>query len=81
MKVISVSVSEEDYDEFREAAASEGRPIAQLIRDAMTHYRKTVLTSKPRLENLPVLVGHAPQSALPTRNEIYEETFESEPTP
>jgi hypothetical protein len=38
MKPISLYVSEEDYGEFQSLAARRGKPVAELIREAMTDY-------------------------------------------
>jgi hypothetical protein len=38
MKVISLHVPEKPYKELKEIAASEGRPVAALIREAMADY-------------------------------------------
>ena len=38
MKPISVHVSENDYDELKSMAARSGRPVAELIRQAMGEY-------------------------------------------
>lgn len=38
MKPISVHVSEETYDELKSLAARSGRPVAELIRQAMADY-------------------------------------------
>jgi hypothetical protein len=78
MKTISVSVSETDYDAFREAAKRQHRSIAQLIREAMAYYRETKLAQRPRLTELPVFLGHRPLKPLPTRAEIYNDLFEDE---
>lgn len=75
MKAISVSVSEDDYEEFRRVAEQEGRPIAQLIREAMAMYRELRLQQKPRLAELPRLIGHKPVGALPSRSELYDEIY------
>jgi hypothetical protein len=75
MKVISVSVSEVDYEAFRRAARRQGRPIAQLIREAMAEYRAARLPDRQPLTEVPVLVGHRPVGDLPTRDEIYDEVF------
>jgi len=80
MKAISVGVSEDDYEEFRRVAEQEGRSIAQLIRDAMAMYRELRLKQKPRLLDLPRLVGHKPVGDLPPRSELYDEIYgEQEP--
>jgi hypothetical protein len=38
MRAISVHVAEEDYERLKSLAAQEGRPVAVLIRQAMTDY-------------------------------------------
>lgn len=75
MKTISVSVSTVDYEAFRELARKEGRPIAQLIREAMALYRRNHIETGTRLEDLPVLPGHRPIAPLPSRDEIHDEVF------
>lgn len=81
MKTISVSVSIEDYEAFRQAARAQRRPIAQLIREAMAFYRARRLAQRDRLEELPLVVGHKPQVPLPTRHETYEEIFAEDRLP
>lgn len=76
MKTISVAVSESDYDAFRQAARQRDRSIAQLIRDAMARYRETELEPRSPLRSVPVLPGHRPVGALPSRSELYDEIFE-----
>lgn len=68
-----MSVSETEYEAFRWAARAEGRPIAQLIREAMALYRAERLPDSAPLLDLPVLPGHRPIGALPARSEIYAE--------
>ena len=75
MKTISVAVSSNDYEAFRQAAREQGRPIAQLIRESMAVYRAEHLERRRRLSGLPVLAGHQPAGTLPSRTEIYEEIF------
>jgi len=75
MKVISLSISEDDYGEFRRVARYERRPVAQLIREAMAYYRSERLGCRSRLESLPVLAGHRPRRRLPSRHEIHDEIF------
>ncbi|CAN5673163.1 hypothetical protein BH24DEI1_BH24DEI1_01980 [soil metagenome] len=75
MKTVSLTVSEADYEAFRRAARDENRPIAQLIREAMTFYRQAKLEVRTPLSDLPVLVGHRAVTALPERAELYEEVF------
>jgi hypothetical protein len=76
MKTISLAVSEDEYEEYRREASRQDRPIAQLIRDAMGYYRRAVMAARPRLESLPVLVGHTPTGPLPSRAELYDEVFD-----
>ncbi len=38
MKAISLHVSPETYQEYKELAQMQGKPVAQLIREAMEHY-------------------------------------------
>jgi hypothetical protein len=75
MKTISVSVSEQDYEEFRRASRRKGRPIAELIREAMGFYRAEKLAHREPLRDLPVLAGHRPRRRLPARTEVYDEIF------
>jgi len=78
MKTISLAVLESDYEAFREAAKTRRRSIAQLIREAMEFYRAERLESKPRLEDLPAIVGPRSKGRLPTRFEVYDEIFSEE---
>jgi hypothetical protein len=73
MKTISVGVSEEDYEAFREAAMLGDRSIAQLIREAMALYREERLSRRTPLRRLRVLAGHRPVGSLPPRHEVYDE--------
>jgi len=57
MKTITVNVSEPVYEEFRRASRSQGRPTAELIREAMETYRREHL--QPRAD----LRGFRPRSA------------------
>lgn len=78
MKTISVSVSKGDYEAFRRSSRRSKRPIAQLIREAMSLYRSERLEAKGRLVELPALVGHRPLLTLPGRAELYEEIYGDE---
>ncbi len=73
MKTISLAVSELDYEAFRQAAAREDRPIAQLIREAMALYRAERIAERTTLTEFPVLVGHRPVAELPSRSEVWDE--------
>ncbi len=75
MKTISLAVSEDVYDSFRQAADREGRSIAHMIRDAMAFYLETRIGARTRLTEVPVLLGHRPLSELPSRGDIWEEIF------
>lgn len=77
MKPISVTVSEEDYEAFREAADAQDRSIADLIREAMTLYRAEMIEARPNLDQIPVLAGHRLKTRLPSRAEIYDQVFEA----
>ena len=75
MKTISVAVSKDDYEAFRWAARAQGRPIAQLIREAMAEYRTRQIPDRSPLTDLPVLPGHRPTGPLPSRADLYDEVF------
>ena len=75
MKTISVGVVESDYESFRKASKAQGRPIAQLIREAMAFYRQERLEQRTPLRDVPVLVGHRLVTGLPARGELYDEVF------
>jgi hypothetical protein len=46
MKTITLNVSEPVYEAFRRASKSQGRPAAELIREAMESYRRQHLRSR-----------------------------------
>ena len=61
MRLISIKVAEKAYSEYKEYAAHRGRPVAEVIREAMDFYldqrihpatklRKMPTTSKPKLK-------------------------------
>jgi hypothetical protein len=72
MKTISLSVSESDHEAFRKAAKRQGRPVAQVIREAMARYRAEHLQERTRLTEFPVLVGHRLVAPLPTREAVWD---------
>lgn len=73
MKTISLAVSEPDYEAFRRAAERQGRPIAQLIREAMAVYRAERLREQAPLTDFPALVGHRLIAPLPSREALWDE--------
>jgi len=77
MKTISVAVSESDYESFRHLARARGSSIAQLIRDAMSQFRREHLDERGPLRDVLVLVGHRHVAPLPDRSEIYDEALGS----
>jgi len=79
MRTISLAVSEPDYEAFRRAADRQGRPIAQMIREAMAMYRAERLQERTRLTDFPVLVGHHSVAPLPTRDEVWDEITAERP--
>ena len=81
MKTISVGVLNNDYESFRQASKAQGRPIAQLIREAMSLYRREHIERRTPLRDVPTLAGHRLVGDLPTRAELYDEIFPSGRTP
>ena len=75
MKTISVGVVDSDYESFRKASKAQGRPIAQLIREAMAFYRQERLEQRTPLREVPALAGHRLVTDLPDRAELYDEMF------
>ena len=75
MKTISVGVLDADYESFRQASRTQGRPIAQLIREAMALYRREHIEQRTPLRDVPTLAGHRPVADLPQRDELYDEIF------
>lgn len=75
MKTISVGVLDADYESFRQASKVQGRPIAQLIREAMAVYRREHLERRLPLRDVPTLAGHRPMAELPDRGALYDEIF------
>lgn len=75
MKTISIAVNKDVYEELQRSAREQGRSVAQLMREAMVLYLEERLAPLPRLEEVPVLVGHRLIGALPTRAETYDEIF------
>lgn len=80
MKTISLSVSDADYEVFRRAAHEQGRPTEQLLLEALRFFRVEKLQRRERLTDLPVLSGPKPIAPLPTRAELYEDLYGSDPS-
>jgi Ribbon-helix-helix protein, copG family len=75
MRTISIAVSSEEYEAFRQAARARHCSVAQLIRDAMAFDRTEQLQRATPLTELPTLPGHCPLGPLPNRAELYAEIF------
>ncbi|MFI5181285.1 MAG: ribbon-helix-helix protein, CopG family [Thermoanaerobaculia bacterium] len=72
MKVISLHVPEKSYKEMKEIAASEGRPVAALIREAMADYvAREAKPARSLLDIAPHKGGGLKKRW--TRSEIYDE--------
>ncbi|HVT58172.1 MAG TPA: ribbon-helix-helix protein, CopG family [Thermoanaerobaculia bacterium] len=75
MKPISVNVDEEDYRALKSAAERLGRPVAELIREAMVEYLTHRSGSSGSLFDLTPHPSGA-LSAPWTRSEILDEKLE-----
>jgi 16S rRNA U516 pseudouridylate synthase RsuA-like enzyme len=76
MKTITVNVSEPVYEEFRRASKSQGRPTAELIREAMESYRRQHLRSRGDLRSLrPRSLGEV-LKPLSRRDDLLSEMLE-----
>lgn len=75
MRPISLSVSEDEYEALRRVAKAQRRPVAQLIREAITWYRTEKLEARTKLERVPVLAGHRHREPSPARAELYDDIF------
>lgn len=75
MKPISVHVAEDHYRDFKALATLRGRPVAELIREAMAAYLKREnRTSRSVLDVPPHQSGKMLQDW--TRSELYDEMLE-----
>ena len=81
MRTISVGVLDGDYESFRQASKEQGRSIAQLIREAMSLYRREHIERRTPLRVIRTLAGHRLLGDLPTRTELYDEIFPPGRTP
>ncbi|MCP3964340.1 MAG: ribbon-helix-helix protein, CopG family [bacterium] len=75
MKAISVHVAEDDYQGFKVLANLRGRPIAELLREAMAAYLKR---ESPSGRSLRQISAHESGRMLCgwTREEIFDEMLE-----
>lgn len=78
MKTISLAVSEPEYEAYRSIAQQEGRPIAQLIREAMAVYRAEHLEQRQPLLEFPVLLGHRLITDPPQREDLWDDILAEE---
>jgi hypothetical protein len=75
MRTISVNVSEADYDEFKSLAAQDDRPVAELIRDAMSRWLGDRRRTGPSLVDIqPVDCGAMLRPF--ERSEVADEMFD-----
>lgn len=78
MKPISVHVAEDDYQNFKLLAARRGRPVAELLREAMAEYlsRERRARKSRAFSDIP---AHQSGKMLKgfTRSELYDEMLES----
>ena len=81
MRTISVGVLDTDYESFRQASKAQGRSVAQLIREAMSLYRREHIERRTPLRDIPTLAGHRLVGDLPTRAELYDEILTPSRTP
>lgn len=72
MKPISVHVSEDDYQELKSMAARTGRPVAELIRRAMSEF---VARERPEQRSVLQLPAHDSGRAKEpwTRSDLLDE--------
>ncbi len=75
MKPISVHVAEDHYRSFKVLATLRGRPVAELIREAMAAYlKRESRTPRSVLDLPPHTSGRMLRSW--TRSELYDEMLE-----
>jgi hypothetical protein len=77
MKTITINVSEPVYEDFRRASRSQGRPTAELIREAMESYRRQHLRSRGDLRRFrPSSLGKV-RKPLTRRDDLLSEMLEA----
>lgn len=75
---ISVHVDEQDYDELKGMADRRGRPVAELVREAMAEYVVRERRTGTRFPNIPPRSLGRPLRPW-TREEIYDEMYGERP--
>jgi Ribbon-helix-helix protein, copG family len=75
MRAISVYVEEEEYQRFKSLAGLEGRPVAALIREAMSDYLDREVRPGRSILDIP---AHDSGRLLHdwTRSELYDEMLD-----
>jgi hypothetical protein len=77
MKTITINVSEPVYEDFRRASRSQGRPTAELIREAMESYRRQHLRTRGDLRRFrPASLGRV-RRPLSRRDDLLAEMLEA----
>ena len=74
MKLISIKVSEKAYAEIKEYAQHRGRPVAEVIRDAMDYYIDRQVHTAKTLRRMPTVSGPKLKKRW-TKEEIETEMF------
>ena len=72
MKLISIKVSEKAYAEFKVYAAHRGRPVAEVMREAMDLYIDQQIRSASKLRQIPT-TSKPKLKRRWTREEVQEE--------
>lgn len=73
-KPISVHVDEENYEELKSMAGRQGRPVAELVREAMAEYVVRERMGGVRFTDIPPRSLGRPLRPW-TREEIYDEMY------
>jgi hypothetical protein len=72
MRPISVHVDEKDYQDLKSLAERSGRPVAELIREAMTEYLGRRIGRRGSIFDVPTHHGGS-QLKDWTREEVFDE--------
>lgn len=73
MTTLTVTIPDADFQALERAAAVSGRPVLELVREALARYLLSGLAKASPMTDLPLLEGHRPLSPLPARSELYDE--------